>query len=154
VICGVNKVAYHPGSLTYLDFGERKDKKSFLVVEFTAGKFLVKTVPVHPTPIYQLDISSDTFNIEILKNIEPTARVKVKITYSDPAINKLEFIKQLRKINVKEMKIVFKFLSPGLEELRANQSPNYGVTIEELFPKFVEEFNIDEEVVKLIRKNL
>lgn len=148
------KVAYHPGNLTYLDFGERNDKKSFLAVEFNAGKFFVKTLPVFPIPIYQFDICSDSFNLEALRNVEPISRVKVRISYSDPGINKIELVKQLRKINVKEMKIVFKFVSPGLEELKANSCPNRDNTIEELFSKFVEEFAIGEDVVTLIRKNL
>jgi DNA repair exonuclease SbcCD nuclease subunit len=101
--------AFHPGSLFYLDYGERNDKKSLTEVTLDNGKFNLKLIPIEPDPIIQLEVKPDEDISEILSKLPLTARVRIVVHYSDPLLIKKDVSKRYDNYSFRDKKIIFQF---------------------------------------------
>jgi len=151
VLKGAYTTVIHPGSLYYLDFGERLDQKYVVKLILDSQKYKVEYINLNPSKMYQFEVSSDKIDLTPMKQIEPTSRVKIIVHYSNPSLNKIKINQLFRAIQCQDMKIIYHYLPAELPEITKSQRISGD---KDLLREFYQVFHINPKIIKLIEENL
>ena len=150
-IQGVKTKIIHPGSLFYIDFNERLDKKQLVELVVDAQGYQINYIPLDPDPLAQLEFKEDELDdLSRLVEVSINTRVKIVIKYCNPLINKADIVRKFDKFNFKDKKIVFSYQSPQENTRDSKSQRDQGglLHIEDFLKKQ------EKEVAELIRKYL
>jgi len=142
----------HPGSLFYIDFGERNDQKKIVSLSIDKGNYTLDSIDLNPTPIYQFEFDVEKINFKRLSKLESTARVKIILNYSHPEIDKTQIKKRILDLTKgKEVLIVFHYKS---SKLPGSVSSQKILPKKSLLETFFERFQVKSEIIQLIERIL
>ena len=144
-----NKTAVHPGSLFFIDYGERNDVKGVIDLVVEGDQFTLTQIPLDPDPVVQIETTPEVDPKTLLDKYTPNTRVKIIINYSDPLLNKKEVIRKYDSFSFRDKKIIFQFQNSQDNLIKKVKDSHQGLVQLEDYLK-----NLEVPVADLIRKYL
>jgi len=144
-----DKTAVHPGSLFFIDYGEKNDIKGVVNLVVEGDHFTLTQLPLDPDPVIQIETTPDIDPNTLLGEYPSNTRVKIVINYSDPLLNKKAIISKYDKFTFRDKKIIFQFKTSREELTKRVHDSHQGLVQLEEYLK-----NLEPSVATLIRRYL
>lgn len=157
VITHKDKICIHPGSLTYIDFGERNDSKGFYMITLNGNEVKYKFVPVNPIPMFQLRFNNSTTQeiVEKLKEIPNNSKVKIIVNFNEFETNLINTLEKIFRVYRTKHRVFNVELKPLTEYIsKKHHEQQNSDTLDIIVEDFFREYKIEEQIQKKIKELL